>query len=121
MDDHEQSARLEALRAAVKEGLDSGPSDKTIPTIMAEVEARRFKARPHAFNFKPGVDTDRLNQLADDLEVEEFARKQGFDQPLPDWQRDLIRERLTALEDVPPEERSVAWEAIRKQLSAGKK
>ena len=119
--DQEESAGLEALRAAVKEGLDSGPSDKTIPTIMAEVEARRFKARPHAFNFKPGVDTDRLNQLADELDVEEFARKQGLDQPLPDWQRDLIRDRLTALEDLPPAERSVAWEAIRKRLSAGKK
>ncbi len=31
----------EALRAAVQEGLDSGPSDKTIPSIMEEVEARR--------------------------------------------------------------------------------
>ena len=109
MDDQERSARQEALRAAVKEGLDSGPSDKTIPTIMAEVEARWFKVRPHAFNFKPGVDTDRLNQLADEIEVEEFARKQGLDQPLPDWQRDLIRDRLTALEDLPPAERSVAW------------
>lgn len=81
MDDQERSARLEALRVAVKEGLDSGPSDKTIPTIMAEVEARRFKVRPHAFNFKPGVDTDRLNQLADEIEVEEFARSRVSTSP----------------------------------------
>ena len=30
---------------------------------------------------------------------------------VPDWQRDLIRDRLAALEDVLPEERSVPWEA----------
>ncbi len=30
---------------------------------------------PHAFGFRPGVDLDRLNQLADDLEVEEIARR----------------------------------------------
>jgi hypothetical protein len=35
----------------------------------------RFEVRPHAFGFKPGIDLDRLNQLADELEVEEAARK----------------------------------------------
>ncbi len=28
--------------------------------------------------------------------------------PVPDWQRDLIRERLAVLKDIRPEERSVA-------------
>ena len=45
----------------------------------------------------------------------------GDGEPLPDWQRDLIRDRLAALENVPPEERSVAWEEIRKRLFAGMK
>lgn len=45
----------------------------------------------------------------------------GDDEPLPDWQRDLIRDRLAALENVPPEERSVPWEAVRKRLFAGAK
>lgn len=31
--------------------------------------------------------------------------------PIPDWQRDLIRDRLAALEDVLPEGRSVPWDA----------
>lgn len=35
----------------------------------------RFEVRPHDFGFKPGVDLDRLNQLADELEAEEAARK----------------------------------------------
>ena len=38
--DHERSTGLEALRAALREGLDSGPSDKTVPSIMEEVETR---------------------------------------------------------------------------------
>ena len=36
--------------------------------------------------------------------------------PVPDWQRDLVRDRLATLEDVLPEERSVPWEAVRKRV-----
>jgi hypothetical protein len=31
---------------------------------------------PHSFGFKAGIDLDKLNQLADELEAEEFARTQ---------------------------------------------
>ena len=50
-------------------------------TLRAGLEApqpgkrARFKVAPHSFEFKPGIDLDKLNQLADQLEVEEFARK----------------------------------------------
>jgi hypothetical protein len=37
----------------------------------------RFRVEPHAFGVKPGVDLDRLNQLVDELESEEDARKLG--------------------------------------------
>jgi hypothetical protein len=37
--------------------------------------APRFAVDPHAFGFKPGLDLDRLNQLADELEAEEVARR----------------------------------------------
>ena len=36
--------------------------------------------------------------------------------PVPDWQRDLVRDRLATREDVLPEERSVPWEAVRKRV-----
>ena len=36
--------------------------------------------------------------------------------PVPDWQRDLIRDRLAALDDILPEERSSPWEAVRKRV-----
>lgn len=35
----------------------------------------RFEVQPHAFGFHPGVDLDRLNQLVDELDVAEAARK----------------------------------------------
>ena len=34
-----------------------------------------FQVTPHAFGFRPGTDLDRLNQLVDELEAEEAARK----------------------------------------------
>jgi len=41
------------------------------------VRSPRFEVRPHAFGFKPGVDLDRMNQLFDELDADETARKLG--------------------------------------------
>ena len=38
--DQEQNGKFQALKAAIREGLASGVSDKTVPQIMEEVEAR---------------------------------------------------------------------------------
>jgi|TARA_R110001599_G_scaffold353815_1_gene598838 antitoxin ParD1/3/4 len=38
--DQEHNAKFHALKVAIQEGLDSGVSEKTVPQIMAEVEAR---------------------------------------------------------------------------------
>ena len=38
--DQRQNIRLQALRTAIQEGLDSGLSEWTVPEIMEEVEAR---------------------------------------------------------------------------------
>lgn len=35
----------------------------------------RYKVEPHSSGFKPGVDVDRLNQLVDELEADELARR----------------------------------------------
>lgn len=37
---HTENSRLQALKAAIQEGLDSGASGRIIPAIMEEVEAR---------------------------------------------------------------------------------
>jgi len=39
------------------------------------VRPPRFEVRPHAFGFKAGVDLDRMNQLVDELDADETARK----------------------------------------------
>ena len=38
--DQEQYVKIQTLKAAIQEGLDSGMSDKAIPVIMEEVEDR---------------------------------------------------------------------------------
>ena len=38
--EQDPNAEFQALKAAIREGLDSGVSDKTVPQIMEEVEAR---------------------------------------------------------------------------------
>ncbi len=37
----------------------------------------RFEVQPHAFGVRPGIDLDRMNQLADELEAQEAGRKIG--------------------------------------------
>jgi hypothetical protein len=41
------------------------------------------KTIPHAFGFRPGIDLDKLNQLADELEAEAYAAGQQFER----WSR----------------------------------
>ena len=38
--DQEQNAKYRVLEAAIREGIESGVSDKTVPEIMEDVEAR---------------------------------------------------------------------------------
>ena len=38
--DQEQSAKYRALEAAIREGIESGVSGRTVPDIMEDVEAR---------------------------------------------------------------------------------
>ena len=59
-----------SLKAAVNEALRLGLALSGKPP-----RAPRFEVQPHPFGFKPGIDLDRLNQLADELEVEEAARR----------------------------------------------
>jgi hypothetical protein len=51
--------------------------NRTIRAGLGEAtKARRGaapKTIPHSFGFKPGIDLDKLSQLADELEAEAFA------------------------------------------------
>ena len=59
-----------AMKAVVNEALRLG-----LGLAGKPVRPPRFQVRPHAFGFKPGIDLDRINQLVDELESEETARK----------------------------------------------
>ncbi len=75
--DPDVAARLElemkrsddGLKAVVNRALRVGLGMTDKPITPAP-----FCVEPHAFGFKPGTDLDRLNQLADELEVEEAAK-----------------------------------------------
>jgi hypothetical protein len=53
--------------------------NRTIRAGLGQSAIRRRGAAPrvipHSFGFRPGVDLDKLNQLADELEAEAYAEK----------------------------------------------
>jgi len=55
----------EIVNSVIRRGL---ASEQAIPA------AHSVRTRPHHFRFKPGVDLDKLNQLADELESDAFVR-----------------------------------------------
>ena len=55
-----------------------------------------------------------------DLAVEIWNSLRPEDLPVPVWQRDLIRERLGALEGMDPEERSTPWQEVRARVFPSK-
>ena len=59
-----------SMKAVVNDALRVGLGVRGKPARLP-----RFEVEPHAFGFKPGVDVDRLNQLVDELEASEVARR----------------------------------------------
>jgi hypothetical protein len=57
------------MKATINEALRRGLGMGRTP-----LQPSRFEVEPHAFGFKPGIDLDRANQLADELEAEEVSR-----------------------------------------------
>jgi hypothetical protein len=58
-----------SLKDAVNAALRIGLRSDDVPV------RKPFRVVPHDFGFKPGIDLDKLGQLADQLEDEEIARK----------------------------------------------
>jgi hypothetical protein len=55
----------DAINQALRVGLETPETKRKAP----------FKVEPYPFKFKPGIDQNKLNQLLDELDVEEFVRK----------------------------------------------
>ncbi len=64
--------RRSSFKATLNEMLRRGMAAQ----LGEETRPTRFKVKPHRGGFRPGVDPAKLNQLADDLEVEDFAAEQ---------------------------------------------
>ena len=59
-----------SMKAVVNDALRSG-----LGIRCKTSKAPRYRVEPHAFGFRSGIDPFRLNQLADELEAEEFVRR----------------------------------------------
>jgi predicted XRE-type DNA-binding protein len=59
------------------------------PRVPGEVTIRR--TRSHSFGFKPGIDLDKLGQLADELEAEGFSESAAKRHDPPRRQRSRSR------------------------------
>jgi len=76
--EHDVAARLKSevrrtgrpLKVVVNEALKRG-----LGLTGKQLRSPRFEVQPHAFGFQAGVDLDRLNQVVDELDVAEAARK----------------------------------------------
>jgi hypothetical protein len=55
----------QVVNEALRRGLSTSPPEKRRP----------FRVTPFALGFKPGIDLNKLNQLADELEVQAYAAK----------------------------------------------
>lgn len=75
--DPDVAKRLKERLAETKLPLKRVVNDALRVGLAAKRPVRRvpFKVEPHSCQFNPGIDLDKLNQLVDELEVEEFRRK----------------------------------------------
>lgn len=66
--------RARALGISFKEAV-----NRTLRAGLGEAARPRVKSPPrtipHSFGFKPGIDLDKMNQLADELEAEAVANR----------------------------------------------
>lgn len=70
---HSETRRTgKSLKAVVNDAIRLG-----LGLAGRRAPAPRFVVEPHALGLRPGIDPDRLNQLVDELEVGEMARKLG--------------------------------------------
>ena len=68
----------------------------------------KSEIQKQAFGLPPQEHIELVVELWDSLAPEAI--------PVPEWQRELVRDRLSAIDRLDPEERSVPWEVIRKQV-----
>jgi hypothetical protein len=58
------------LKQVVNEALRAG-----LAQTSKKEQVPSFRVEPYPMEFQPGINPDKLNQLVDELEVEDFLRK----------------------------------------------
>lgn len=74
---------IKARMAAAKSTMKQVVNDALRRGLSAEDSAPAttpFRVEPHSFGLRPGIDPDKLNQLVDELEVQEYVAKMKRDQ-----------------------------------------
>ena len=66
----EMQRTRKTLKAVINDALKVGLGLDT-----KSVTTQPFRVEPHSFGFPPGIDRDRMNQLADELETEAILEK----------------------------------------------
>ena len=103
---------------------DGAAGGQVCRSLAARVDSTRETGNPEMMLTKTEVKRQALELPPEErveLVVEIWNSLQPEDVPVPIWQRDLIRERLEALEGMDPEERSSPWEEVRERVFPGKK
>jgi hypothetical protein len=67
---HIMAERKLALKEVINDALRAGLSQ-----VGKKNRAGPFRVKPHSFGLRPGIDPNKLNQLLDQLEAEEFSKK----------------------------------------------
>jgi len=64
------SKRQISFKEAVNQALRHG-----LTALRAPRKSKPFRVRPFRLGIKPGIDTDKLGQLLDEMEIRSFAAK----------------------------------------------
>ena len=62
------------------------------------------------------VDSRLEGDILETMVTKSEVEQQALDLPLPDWQVELIRERLAALDESDLEDRSMPWSEVRDRV-----
>jgi len=78
--DRDVAERLEKEMRRTGRGLKATVNDalrRGLRMVGKPLRPSRFEVQAHAFGVRPGIDLDRMNQLVDELEAADEARKLG--------------------------------------------
>lgn len=74
--DPDVAAKLKELahrrRASFKETLNDVIRNGLSSQAVTREPSERYVVEPHAGGFRPGIDPDKVNQLVDELEIDDF-------------------------------------------------